>query len=73
MPKLELDVDSNALEQPASPLGYTVEQTARILRVSRSTVLRWADDGLLELKKVAGTPKRIPERSLRRFIRQASE
>ena len=61
-----------AVELPAaSPLGYTVEETARILRVGRTTVLRFAAQGLLELKKVAGTRHRITEKSLRKFLHEA--
>lgn len=60
-----------AIEAP--PLGYTVEQAARILGLSRSTVERLAEKGHLEMKQPPGTHKRITERSLRKFLKESSK
>lgn len=38
----------NTLPHPALPLYHTIAETMRTLRVSRSTVNRWADSGKLE-------------------------
>jgi len=59
------------LRAPLSPLGYGVEETARILGVSRQAVLKFCEQGLLDKMKFEGTRYRITERSLQRFLTDA--
>lgn len=64
---------NKAIELPAaSPLGFTIEETARVLRVSRTTILKFCAQGLLDMKKVAGTRHRVTEKSLRKFLQDAA-
>ena len=51
-----------------SPLGFSVEETARILHVSRSTIIRLCAQKLLDMRKPPGLNHRITEKSLRKYI-----
>lgn len=66
---MKLDI---VVRPPVSPLGYTVEEAARLLGVGRQTVLRFCEKGLLERKKVEGTRQRITEKSLREFLKKTA-
>lgn len=62
------------IELPAaSPLGYTVEEAARILGISRNSVMRLAAGGGLDMRKQIGTRYRITEKSLRKFMQEATQ
>ena len=48
----------------------TPKQLALAIGVSESSLKRWADDGLLEVSRTAGGPRRIPVSSAIQFVRQ---
>ncbi len=58
------DLESN---QPMPPLVYTIDQAAQSLQVSRATVYRLIEDGLLETVPVRGK-YRIRPQALTRYL-----
>lgn len=59
--------DSNTLQQPQDikrPLYHTIEETMQTLRISRSTVNRWASQGKLTKLSIGPNSARITTASI---------
>ncbi len=51
---------------------YTTDELAKLLRVSRTTILRYIDDGLIKAIRI-GRTVRIPASEVRRLTSPTSE
>lgn len=48
----------------------TIEEVARVLKVSKRTVYRWVDSGDLKVARIGRKTYRVFESDLNRFIRK---
>lgn len=48
----------------------TIQEAAKILKVSKRTVYRWVDNGDLKVARIGRKTYRVFESDLRRFVRK---
>lgn len=48
----------------------TIEEVAKILKVSKRTVYRWVDNGDLKVARIGRKTYRVFESDLRKFVRK---
>ena len=58
------------MSDQVNPLVYSIEETQRLLSVSKSTVLRWIKENKLEAVKF-GKATRITRTSIERLLEEA--
>ncbi len=49
---------------------YTIQETAKLLKVSRATIYNWMGDGELKYVEIGGV-RRIPREAIRELVRRA--